>query len=64
MVLLAMCITALVGVFLPVPITFDVIVTAVLMGALVIHGLNPGPMLFESAPDFYRIGAGLQIDQK
>jgi putative tricarboxylic transport membrane protein len=26
--------------------------TAVLMGALVIHGLNPGPMLFESAPDF------------
>ncbi|MBT6609169.1 MAG: C4-dicarboxylate ABC transporter permease [Rhodospirillaceae bacterium] len=26
--------------------------TAVLMGALVIHGLNPGPMLFETAPDF------------
>ncbi|MGI9384923.1 MAG: tripartite tricarboxylate transporter permease [Methyloligellaceae bacterium] len=26
--------------------------TAVLMGALVIHGLNPGPMLFESNPDF------------
>jgi len=26
--------------------------TAVLMGALVIHGLNPGPMLFEDAPDF------------
>ncbi len=33
MVLAAMCITALVGVFLPVPITFDVIVTAVLMAA-------------------------------
>ena len=33
MVLLAMCITAVVGVFLPVPITFDVIVTAVLMAA-------------------------------
>tara|TARA_B100000427_G_scaffold94068_1_gene77621 strand:+ start:86 stop:1597 length:1512 start_codon:yes stop_codon:yes gene_type:complete len=26
--------------------------TAVLMGALVIHGLNPGPMLFDNAPDF------------
>ncbi|MEQ8323012.1 MAG: tripartite tricarboxylate transporter permease [Rhodospirillales bacterium] len=26
--------------------------TAVLMGALVIHGLSPGPLLFESAPDF------------
>ncbi|MAO55269.1 MAG: C4-dicarboxylate ABC transporter permease [Rhodospirillaceae bacterium] len=26
--------------------------TAVLMGALVIHGLNPGPMLFDDAPDF------------
>lgn len=26
--------------------------TAVLMGALVIHGLNPGPMLFEEAPQF------------
>ena len=26
--------------------------TAVLMGALVIHGLSPGPMLFESSPDF------------
>ncbi len=26
--------------------------TAVLMGALVIHGLNPGPMLFEEAPRF------------
>lgn len=26
--------------------------TAVLMGALVIHGLNPGPLLFDSAPDF------------
>jgi putative tricarboxylic transport membrane protein len=26
--------------------------TAVLMGALVIHGLNPGPLLFESAPEF------------
>ncbi len=33
MVLAAMGITALVGVFLPVPITFDVIVTAVLMAA-------------------------------
>jgi uncharacterized membrane protein YraQ (UPF0718 family) len=33
MVLLAMCITAIVGVFLPVPITFDVIVTSVLMAA-------------------------------
>ena len=33
MVLFAMSITALVGVFLPVPITFDVIVTAVLMAA-------------------------------
>lgn len=26
--------------------------TAVLMGALVIHGLNPGPLLFESNPNF------------
>ncbi len=26
--------------------------TAVLMGALVIHGLSPGPMLFDNAPDF------------
>ncbi len=26
--------------------------TAVLMGALVIHGLSPGPLLFDSAPDF------------
>lgn len=26
--------------------------TAVLMGALVIHGLNPGPLLFDNAPDF------------
>ncbi len=26
--------------------------TAVLMGALVIHGLSPGPLLFEQAPDF------------
>ncbi len=26
--------------------------TAVLMGALVIHGLSPGPLLFESSPDF------------
>jgi putative tricarboxylic transport membrane protein len=26
--------------------------TAVLMGALVIHGLTPGPLLFESSPDF------------
>jgi putative tricarboxylic transport membrane protein len=26
--------------------------TAVLMGALIIHGLNPGPLLFESNPDF------------
>jgi uncharacterized membrane protein YraQ (UPF0718 family) len=33
MTLFAMCITALVGVFLPVPITFDVIVTAVLLAA-------------------------------
>jgi putative tricarboxylic transport membrane protein len=26
--------------------------TAVLMGALIVHGLSPGPMLFESNPDF------------
>lgn len=26
--------------------------TAVLMGALIIHGLNPGPLLYESNPDF------------
>lgn len=26
--------------------------TAVLMGALIIHGLNPGPMLFEDNPEF------------
>lgn len=26
--------------------------TAVLMGALVIHGLNPGPLLFEDSPEF------------
>ncbi len=26
--------------------------TAVLMGALIIHGLNPGPLLFESNPQF------------
>ena len=26
--------------------------TAVLMGALVVHGLNPGPMLFEDNPEF------------
>jgi uncharacterized membrane protein YraQ (UPF0718 family) len=33
MIFIAMCITAVVGVFLPVPITFDIIVTAVLMAA-------------------------------
>ena len=26
--------------------------TAVLMGALIVHGLNPGPLLFETNPDF------------
>ena len=33
LVLVTMCITALIGVFLPVPIAFDVVVTAVLMAA-------------------------------